>query len=63
MRLRLVAAFLTLASLLASNFPEAAAVERQALMYAALVLLAITLVVNVIGTMILVWTSRKMAKA
>lgn len=53
----------TLASLLASNFPEAAAVERQALMYAALVLLAITLVVNVIGTMILVWTSRKMAKA
>lgn len=53
----------TLASLLASNFPEAGQVERQALMYAALVLLAITLVVNVIGTLILVWTSRKMAKA
>ena len=32
-------------------------------MYAALVLLAITLVVNVLGTLILVWTSRKMAKA
>ncbi len=53
----------TLASLLASNFPEAAQVERQALMYAALVLLAITLVVNVIGTLILVWTSKTMAKS
>ncbi len=53
----------TLAALLASNFPEAAQVERQALMYAALVLLAITLVVNVIGTLILAWTSRKIAKA
>jgi phosphate transport system permease protein len=53
----------TLASLLASNFPEAGQVERQALMYAALVLLAITLVVNVIGTLILVWASRKTAKA
>ena len=52
----------TLASLLASNFPEAGQSERQALMYAALVLLAITLVVNVIGTLILVWTSRNMAK-
>ena len=39
----------TLASLLASNFPEAGAVEVQALMYAALVLLAITLVVNMLG--------------
>jgi phosphate transport system permease protein len=53
----------TLAALLASNFPEAAQAERQALMYAALVLLAITLVVNVIGTLILVYTSRKMGKA
>ncbi len=53
----------TLAALLASNFPEAAQTERQALMYAALILLAITLVVNVIGTLILVWTSRKMGKA
>jgi phosphate transport system permease protein len=53
----------TLAALLASNFPEAAQTERQALMYAALVLLAITLIVNVIGTLILVWTTRKMGKA
>jgi phosphate transport system permease protein len=53
----------TLAALLASNFPEAAQTERQALMYAALVLLAITLVVNIIGTLILAYTSRKMGKA
>lgn len=52
----------TLAALLASNFPEAAQIERQALMYAALVLLAITLIVNVFGTLILVWTTRKMGK-
>ncbi len=53
----------TLAALLASNFPEAAQTERQALMYAALVLLAITLIVNIIGTAILAYTSRKMGKA
>ena len=52
-----------IAALLASNFPEAAQTERQALMYAALVLLAITLVVNVLGTLILVWNSRKLGKA
>lgn len=51
----------TLASLLASNFPEAAAVERQALMFAALVLLAITLVVNVFGTFILALTTRRIS--
>ena len=39
----------TLASRLASSFPEADAIEVQALMFAALVLLAITLLVNVIG--------------
>ena len=39
----------TLAALLALNFPEAGPREVQVLMYAALVLLAITLVVNVIG--------------
>jgi phosphate transport system permease protein len=39
----------TLASLLASNFPEAAEAERGALMYAALVLLAVTLLVNIAG--------------
>jgi phosphate transport system permease protein len=49
----------TLASLLASNFPEAGAVEIQGLMYAALVLLAITLLVNVAGLAIQQYTVRK----
>jgi phosphate transport system permease protein len=39
----------TLAALLALNFPEAGPREVQVLMYAALVLLAITLVVNMLG--------------
>lgn len=43
----------TLAALLANHFPEADTVEVGALMYAALVLLAITLVVNIVGTLIL----------
>lgn len=43
----------TLAALLANHFPEADRIEVGALMYAALVLLAITLVVNVVGTLIL----------
>jgi phosphate transport system permease protein len=43
----------TLAALLANHFPEAGNVEVGALMYAALVLLGITLVVNVVGTLIL----------
>ena len=43
----------TLAALLANHFPEADTIEVGALMYAALVLLAITLVVNIIGTLIL----------
>jgi phosphate transport system permease protein len=43
----------TLAALLANHFPEAGKHEVGALMYAALVLLAITLAVNVIGTVIL----------
>jgi phosphate transport system permease protein len=51
----------TLASLLASHFPEAGQTEVQALMYAALVLLAITLVVNVMGTAILTVTQRKIS--
>ncbi len=51
----------TLASLLASHFPEAGHVEVQALMYAALVLLAITLVVNIVGIGILTLTQRKFA--
>jgi phosphate transport system permease protein len=49
----------TLASLLASNFPEAGGLEVQALMYAALVLLAITLIVNVVGLGIQQYTVRK----
>ncbi len=43
----------TLAALLANNFPEAGKVEVGALMYAALVLLAITLLVNIVGAIIL----------
>jgi phosphate transport system permease protein len=43
----------TLAALLANHFPEADQIEVAALMYAALVLLAITLVVNIAGTLIL----------
>jgi phosphate transport system permease protein len=43
----------TLAALLANHFPEADGIEVGALMYAALVLLAITLVVNIVGTLIL----------
>src|SRR5262249_51187426 len=42
----------TLAALLANKFAEASAFERQGLMYAALVLLAITLAVNVLGTLV-----------
>jgi phosphate transport system permease protein len=49
----------TLASLLASNFPEAGAIEVQALMYAAMVLLVITFVVNVVGLGIQQLTMRK----
>jgi phosphate transport system permease protein len=43
----------TLAALLANNFPEAGAIEVQALMYAAIALLAITLIVNVVGLVIM----------
>jgi phosphate transport system permease protein len=43
----------TLAALLANHFPEADKIEIGALMYAALVLLAITLLVNILGTVIL----------
>ncbi len=43
----------TLAALLANHFPEAGTVEVGALMYAALVLLSISLVVNIVGAMIL----------
>ncbi len=49
----------TLASLLASQWPEAGAIEQQALMYAALTLLAITVLVNVAGTIIMSFTSKQ----
>jgi phosphate transport system permease protein len=43
----------TLAALLANNFPEAGARQAGVLMYAALVLLGITLIVNIIGALII----------
>ena len=43
----------TLAALLANKFPEADSIEVGALMYAALILLGITLLVNIVGTHIL----------
>jgi phosphate transport system permease protein len=43
----------TLAALLANSFPEAGPKQISVLMYAALVLLGITLVVNVIGSILL----------
>lgn len=49
----------TLAALLASNFPEAGEIEVQALMYAALALLAITLIVNVVGLAVMKFATRK----
>jgi phosphate transport system permease protein len=48
----------TLAALLALNFPEAGKSETQALMYAAIVLLVITLIVNVVGQAIITLTSK-----
>jgi phosphate transport system permease protein len=49
----------TLAALLALNFPEAGAREVQVLMFAALVLLSITLIVNVIGDLIMARSARR----
>ena len=49
----------TLASLLASNFPEAGEIEVQALMYAALVLLVITFIVNIAGSALMTLTQRQ----
>jgi phosphate transport system permease protein len=50
----------TLAALLANHFSEAGAVEVRALMYAALLLLVITLVVNAIGTWLMLRASREL---
>ena len=51
----------TLAALLASHFPEAGPAEVEALMYAALVLLAITLLVNIAGIGLLTITQRRIS--
>jgi phosphate transport system permease protein len=51
----------TLAALLALNFPEAGPREVQVLMYAALVLLAITLLVNLLGEAIMRRSARRLA--
>lgn len=48
----------TLAALLALNFPEAGPNEIEVLMYAALVLMLITLVVNLLGSMIITYVQR-----
>lgn len=48
----------TLAALLANNFNEAGELETQVLMYAAIVLLLVTLTVNIAGTAIITLTSR-----
>lgn len=50
----------TLASLLASNLPEAGSVEVTALLYAALLLLGLSLLVNIVGTWLLEFTRRRM---
>lgn len=48
----------TLSALLALNFPEAGPNEIEVLMYAALILMFITLVVNVIGSLIMAYAQR-----
>jgi phosphate transport system permease protein len=47
----------TLAALIANKFPEASSIEIDALLYAALVLLVITMLVNVLGTWIIMRTA------
>lgn len=43
----------TIASLMANQFPEASGLQRQSLMYAGLVLFAITLVVNILAQLVI----------
>lgn len=50
----------TIAALLANHFPEAGPVEVRALMYAALVLLAMTLLVNALGSWIMLRSTREL---
>ncbi|MFO1075269.1 MAG: phosphate ABC transporter permease subunit PstC [Geminicoccaceae bacterium] len=49
----------TLVSLMASNFPEAGGAEREALMYAGLALLTVTLAVNIVGSWLRARTQRQ----
>jgi len=51
---------ITLAALLANHFPEAGPAEVKALMYAAVVLLLITLAVNAIGSFIMLRSTREL---
>jgi len=48
----------TLAALLALNFPEAGPNEVEVLMYAALILMAITLIVNIAGSLLMSYAQR-----
>jgi phosphate transport system permease protein len=48
----------TLAALLANSFPEAGPTQVPVLMYAALVLLGITLLVNIAGSALLLRATR-----
>ncbi len=50
----------TLAALLANHFPEAGQVEVGALMYAAVVLMLITLTVNALGSFLMLRTTREL---
>jgi len=50
----------TLAALLANHFPEAGGVEVGALMYAAVVLMLITLAVNALGSLLMLRTTREL---
>jgi phosphate transport system permease protein len=50
-----------LASLLANQFGEAEGMQVSALMYAALVLVAFTLAVNMAGELVLRYTERRTA--
>ncbi len=52
----------TLAALLALNFPEASEYETQVLMFAAVVLLFITLAVNIVGEIIISYSERSGGK-
>jgi phosphate transport system permease protein len=48
----------TLVALLANQWPEAGATEKSALLYAGLVLLGITLLINIVGTLIIMRTGQ-----